>query len=56
MCRAIVEKLADLPSVSYAEIAQTAHRVGRIHLATKVTPRSLRVQMGDVAANAHVLW
>ena len=38
ICRMIVEKLADLPSVSYADIAQTAHRVGRVQLATKVGP------------------
>lgn len=36
VCRQIVEKLADLPSVSYADIAQTAHKVGRVQLATKV--------------------
>ena len=46
VCRLIVEKLADLPSVSYADIAQTAHRVGRVQLATKVRSASAATVIG----------
>jgi hypothetical protein len=32
----IVAKLADIPGISYAEIASTAYRAGRVDLATRV--------------------
>lgn len=36
VCRTIVEKLADAKGVSYSEIAQTAYKVGRPALATRL--------------------
>ncbi|CAG8580065.1 14623_t:CDS:10 [Gigaspora margarita] len=36
ICRMIVEKLANKPGLSYAEIARTAHKVGQPKLATRL--------------------
>lgn len=36
---AIVQKLSDHPGISYADIAETAHKIGKPDLATRVRIR-----------------
>ena len=36
ICETIVKKLQDIPGISYAEIASTAYKAGKIELATKL--------------------
>lgn len=39
ICKMVVEKLANKPGLSYAEIAMTAHKAGQSTLATMVSER-----------------
>jgi hypothetical protein len=43
----IVDKLATLPGISYAEIASTAYKAGRIDLATNVVSTHIIIYLSS---------